>query len=56
MNCDIESMAEFAINHVFDIIFQNSHNSFDQLFEALNIMDKFMRYIIVGIHYSWLKL
>ncbi len=56
VNCDIESMAEFAINHVFDIIFQNSHNSFDQLFEALNIMDKFMRYIIVGIHYSWLKL
>ena len=56
INHDIEDMVEFAINRVFDTILQNLDDPFDEVFKALNIMDKFMLCLVVSTHYSRLKL
>ena len=52
---DIEYMVEFAINRVFDTILQNLEDPFDEVFKALNIMDKFMLCLVISFHYSRLK-
>ncbi|MFR5068900.1 MAG: hypothetical protein ACLTE2_02980 [Eubacteriales bacterium] len=49
-------MVEFAMNRVFDTILQNLDDPFDEVFKALNIMDKFMLCLVVSTHYSRLKL
>ena len=56
INHDIEDMVEFAMNRVFDTILQNLDDPFDEVFKALNIMDKFMLCLVVSTHYSRLKL
>ena len=50
------SMVEFAMNRVFDTILQNLEDPFDEVFKALNIMDKFMLCLVISTHYSRLKL
>ena len=52
---DIEDMVEFAMNRVFDTILQNLEDPFDEVFKALNIMDKFMLCLVISFHYSRLK-
>ena len=56
INHDIEDMVEFAMNRVFDTILQNLDDPFDEVFKALNIMDKFMLCLVVSTHSSRLKL
>lgn len=56
INRDIEDMVEFAMNCVFDTMFQNMEDPFDEVFKALNIMDKFMLCLVISTHYSRLKL
>ena len=56
INHDIEDMVEFVMNRVFDTILQNLDDPFDEVFKALNIMDKFMLCLVVSTHYSRLKL
>lgn len=56
INHEIEDMVEFAMRRVFDTILQNLQNPFDEVFKALNIMDKFMVCLVVSMHYSKLEL
>lgn len=56
INYEIEDMVEFAMRRVFDTLLQNIDDPFEELFKALNIMDKFMVCLVVSIHYSRLKL
>ena len=56
INHDIEDMVEFIMNRVFDTILQNLEDPFDEVFKALNIMDKFMLCLVISTHYSRLKL